>query len=68
MWRKVQELGLSKVTLNVTVTQHSGYLTHLLAYLDPQKLEDSFVFDIMSDTPSELAVLRRLFAVYICIK
>ena len=55
MWRKIQELGLSQI-----YSEHdcdtTKWLSHTfgLAYLDPQEVEDSFLFDILPDTPSEI--------------
>ena len=60
MWRKIQELGLSKI-YSERDCDTAKWLSHTfgLAYLDPQEVEDSFVFDLMPDTPSEDAACER---------
>ena len=54
MRRKIQELELSK-TYSERDSDTSKWLSHTvgLAYLDPQEVEFSFVFDIMPDAPSD---------------
>ena len=60
MWRKIQELGLSQI-----YSEHdndtSNWLSHIfgIAYLDPQEIEDSFVFDIMPHAPSDDAACDK---------
>ena len=60
MWRKIQELGLSQI-----YSEHdndtSNWLSHIfgIAYLDPQEIEDSFVFYIMPDAPSDDAACDK---------
>ena len=66
MWRKIQELGLSKMYAERT-SETSKWLSHTfgLAYLNPEEVEDSFVFDLMPEAPEDLC---RLLAQYIYIK
>ena len=54
MWRKIQELGLSKTYVERT-SDTSKWLSHTfgLAYLNPEEVEDSFVFDLMPGAPDE---------------
>ena len=63
-------MGLSKI-----YSEHdndtSKWLSHTfgLAYLDPQEVEDSFIFDIMSDAPSDNAACDKyadyLLSIYV---
>ena len=60
MWRKIQVLGLSK-KYSERDNDTSKWLSHTfgLAYLYPQEVEDSFVFDIMPDAPSDDAACDK---------
>ena len=62
MWRKIQELESSKIYTECD-SDTAKWLSHTfgLAYLDPQEVENSFVFEIMPDTPSEIAASDSKF-------
>ena len=60
MWRKIQELGLSKI-YSKRDSDIAKWLSHTFgfAYLDSQEVEDSFVFKILPDTPSEITACEK---------
>ena len=60
MWSKIQELGLSKI-YSESDSDTAKWLSHTfgLAYLDPQEVEDSSVYNILPDPPKEIAACER---------